>query len=111
MRERVTGLNEAQARDFCVRLWFELTLAGRGIWSDDTLDAATQANALKWLNEIQHRVWGAHASRRSHALPHLLDRIVSHCEQAPVLQSHVRIALDSALLAVFHHPVAGGSDA
>lgn len=100
MRERLTGLDDSQTRDFCIRLWFELTIAGRGIWSDDTLDAATQANALKWLNEIQHRVWGVHASRSPDALPHLLDRIVSHCEQAPVLQHHVRIALHSALRAV-----------
>jgi len=108
MRERLTRLNESQRRDFCIRLWFELTIAGRGIWSDDTLDAAMQANALKWLNEIQHRVWGAHASRSPDALPHLLDRIISHGEQAPGLQPHVRIALDNALHAV--HP-AGGADA
>jgi hypothetical protein len=111
MRQHVIGLDEPKAREFCIRLWFELTIAGRGIWSDDTLDAATQLNALKWLNEIQHRVWGAHATPGADAMAHLLDRIASHCEQAPVLQAHVRVALDSALLAASGADVApGGSD-
>ncbi|WP_296282811.1 hypothetical protein [Pseudoxanthomonas sp.] len=46
MRKHVIELDEPQAREFCLRLWLELTIAGRGIWSDDTLDAATQLNAL-----------------------------------------------------------------
>lgn len=111
MRERVIELDESQAREFCIRLWFELTIAGRGIWSDDTLDAATQLDALTWLNEIQHRVWGAHARPSADAMVHLLDRIVSQCEQAPALQAHIRVALDSALLAASGADVApGGSD-
>ncbi len=99
MRTHVVALDGTQAKKFCTRLWFELTIVGRAIWSDETLDAAAQLNALKWLNEIQHRVWGAHASLRPDALANLLDRIISHCEQAPPLQCYVRMALDSALRA------------
>ncbi|MDR7069803.1 hypothetical protein J2X02_002654 [Pseudoxanthomonas japonensis] len=99
MRARVIALNASQAKAFCLRLWLELTIAGRGIWRDDALDAPSQANALKWLNEIQHRVWGAHAASRANALPNLLDKIVSCCAQAPVLQAHVRVALEGALSA------------
>jgi len=99
MRTRVVALEGTQAKAFCTRFWFELTIVGRAIWSDETLDAAAQLNALKWLNEIQHRVSGAHASLRPDALATLLDRIISHCEQAPPLQFHVRMALDSALRA------------
>lgn len=99
MRAHVLGLDETQARIFCTRLWLELTIVGRGIWSDEGLDAAAQLNALTWLNEIQHRVWGAHARPGPEALARLLDRISSHCEQAPPLTFHVRVALDHALLA------------
>ena len=99
MRTRVVALDGTQAKEFCTRFWFELTIVGRAIWSDETLDAAAQLNALKWINEIQHRVWGAHASLRPDALANLLDRIISYCEQAPPLQFHVRMALDNALRA------------
>jgi hypothetical protein len=111
MRERLIGLDLSHAKAFCLRLWFELTLAGRGIWIDSTLDAASQANALKWLNEIQHRVWGAYTSHAPDALAHLLDRIVSHCEQAPPLASHVRVALDRALLVVTGGEATAGASA
>ena len=99
MRDQVRALIGAQTKIFCRRLWLEVTIVGRCIWSDDALDQATQLNALKWLNEIQHRVWGAHARDDSEALMWLLDQIVSHCDQAPVLNGHVRIALDRALAA------------
>ena len=100
MRDRVKNLTEPQANDFLIRLWFELTIAGRSIWSDDALDQATQFDALKWLNEIQHRVWGAHARSDEARLLWLLDRIISHCEQAPILNLHVRVALDRSLAAI-----------
>jgi hypothetical protein len=100
MRVQVESLSGAQAKDFCIRLWLELTIAGRAIWSDDRLDQETQLGALKWLNEIQHRVWGAYSRVDHEALSWLLDRIISHCNESPVLRGHVRIALDRSLAAV-----------
>jgi len=97
MREQIKALTRPQSKIFCVRLWFELTIAGRSIWSDSTLDPSTQLNALKWLNEFQHRAWGAHARDDPEALIWLLDRIISHCDEAPVIKPHVRIALDRAI--------------
>ena len=97
MRDQVKSLTKPQVQDFCIRLWLELTIAGRAIWTDKELDQTTQLNALKWLNEIQHRVWGAYSSIHTDALTHLLDLIKSHCEQAPVLGFHVRVALDRSL--------------
>jgi hypothetical protein len=104
MREQVKSLTKAQAHDFCIRLWLELTITGRAIWTDEELDQATQLNALKWLNEIQHRVWGAYSSDHTDSLMHLLDLIVSHCEKAPVLGFHVRVALDRSLAALAPSP-------
>jgi hypothetical protein len=33
-----------------------LTIAVRGIWSDEALDVADQLERLKWMNELMHRV-------------------------------------------------------
>ena len=100
MRDRVVNLSGPQAKRFCIALWNELTIAGRCIWSDDKLDLETQLNALKWLNEIQHRVWGAHARDDQDALSWLLDRIISHCDREPAQRSHVRVALDRSIASV-----------
>ena len=100
MRDRIKVLSDDQARSFCTRLWFELTIAGRAIWSDENLDQATQLDALKWLNEMQHRVWHAHSSNESHALECLLDQLIAHSDKAGALKPHVRIALDRSLAAM-----------
>lgn len=97
MQDRLNALNAAHTKAFCIRLWLELTIVGRGIWADGAGDAASQLNQFKWLNEIQHRVWGAHADSRDGALAHLLERIASHCAQAPGLEREVGAALHRAL--------------
>jgi hypothetical protein len=97
MREQVEALSKDEAKAFCIRLWFELTIAGRAIWSEEGVGEATQLNALKWLNEIQHRVWGAYSSNDPNALLRLLEQVVAHCDEAPILKSHVRVALDRSL--------------
>lgn len=97
MRDAVVALTEAQAKEFCLRLWLELTIAGRSIWSDETLAPASQLASLKWLNEIQHFVWNAHSRFGPDAMALLLNRIVEHCENAPNIKPHVRIALDRSL--------------
>ena len=108
MRDQVKNLTESEGNDFLIHLWNELTVAGRCIWSEETIDQATQLNALKWLNEIQHRVWGAHSRHDEDRLLWLLDRIISHCEQAPILKFHVRVALDRSLAAVKASAAAAG---
>ncbi|MDV2080181.1 hypothetical protein [Marinobacter xestospongiae] len=100
MREQITALNGQKSKQFCICLWHQLTIVGRAVWADESLDQAAQLNALKWLNEIQHRVWGAHARSDQDALGWLLDRLVSHCEHAPVLKVHIHVALDRSLAAV-----------
>ena len=97
MRTRVVGLSSSQAKTFCTRLWLELTLAGRSIWSDEALTPAAQLKSLKWLNEIQHRVWGAYVSTDPNALPQLLEQVLACSNEAPELQAHLRLALDRAL--------------
>lgn len=100
MKDRMRALRGPQAKAFCIRLWLELTIVGRSIWSDQALDSEVQLRALKWLNEIQHRVWGAHARDDDYSMSWLFDRIGAHCEESPILTGHVRIALDRSLAAV-----------
>jgi hypothetical protein len=97
---RIESLSRPQAKEFCTRLWLELTIAGRSIWSDDQYDQQTQISALKWLNEIQHRVQRAYVRNDSEALSWLLERTISHCKECPAISGHVRVALDRSLAAV-----------
>ncbi len=48
-------------KKLCELLWLNLTIAGRAIWSDKALSPEQQRDGLKWVNEAQHTVWGAHA--------------------------------------------------
>lgn len=100
LRATVAGLSATSSEQFCIRLWLELTIVGRAIWSDANLSQSEQLNALKWLNEIQHRVWGAHAAPHPDRLMHLLDQVIKHAEHAPGLKPHLRVALDRALAVV-----------
>ena len=36
---------------------FSFTISGRGIWSDDEPSDKEKVEALKWLNELSHRIW------------------------------------------------------
>ena len=42
------------------RLWFEQTIAARDISSDEGYSESQKLEALKRINEIQHRVWHAY---------------------------------------------------
>ena len=99
MHAKVDALSVPQRREFCTRLWMELTIAGRSIWSDERVDQRTQLAAMRWLNEIQHRVHGAYVRNDSEALRWLLERIASHCNECPAITGHVRIAWDRAFAA------------
>lgn len=96
MQDKVGAFSAPQRRAFCIRLWMELTIAGRSIWSDERVDQQTQLAAMKWLNEIQHRVHGAYVRNDTEALRWLLERIASHCNECPAITGHVRIALERA---------------
>lgn len=96
MRDKVVGFNEDQARCFCTQLWNGLTIVGRAVWSDPDASIAAQRDALKRLNEMQHRVCGAHAQPSGPRLAVLLDQLAAACEQAPELAAMVRRALDEA---------------
>ena len=62
------------------RLWLELTIIGRAVWSNPEFSEAQKLDGMKWLNEISHRVWGAHQNPSQYAPSDLLDTIKSHID-------------------------------
>lgn len=89
---------------FCERLAFDLTVANRAIWSDDSLTVDEQLNGLKWSNELLHRLWKIIWDLRRGEVE-AFDRLIEHCsfyiQQAPelgrVLPGTLKLTLKYAL--------------
>jgi hypothetical protein len=86
------------------RLWFELTIAGRAVWSDPDLSTEQKLEGMKWLNEIQHRIWGAHQNPDGYAPPDLIGLIGTHVENSPYLKSLVRGSISAAIKFIVPYP-------
>ncbi|MCW0436141.1 hypothetical protein [Xanthomonas sacchari] len=99
-RSKIRFYSEREQQDFCLHLWYELTIAGRTIWSDAQLDQSSKLEALKWLNEIQHHVHNAYRRSGEGTLSPLCERIIAFCKEARCLPFHVRVALDRAVAKV-----------
>ncbi len=54
--QRTTALLLEDRLRFYEQVVFQLTIAGRGIWSDDRLADRDKVEVMKWLNEAQHRI-------------------------------------------------------
>ena len=89
LNEKLNLGNESLRRRIYERLWFELTVAGRAVWSDSALSNEAKLEGLKWLNEIQHRVWRAHAEAGGISDQDLDRYIAHHVLQAPEIAPHV----------------------
>jgi hypothetical protein len=48
-------LTEDQRLHFYEVLAHNLTVATRGVWSDDSIENAEKVERMKWINEILHR--------------------------------------------------------
>lgn len=81
------------------KLWLELTIVGRMIWAEE-FDALEKVEGLKWLNEIQHRVWGAHADPVRISPTHLYSTIQHHATQASALKGVIDGACLRSLQAI-----------
>jgi hypothetical protein len=79
------------------QLWLELTIVGRDVWSRNDLQASEKLDGLKWLNEIQHRVWGAHANADGYSPTDLYVTIQHHAAQASALKDIVGLACARSL--------------
>jgi hypothetical protein len=81
------------------KLWLELTIVGRMVWAGE-FDALEKVEGLKWLNEIQHRVWGAHADPVRYSPTDLYTTIQHHAAQASTLDRIVETACVRSLRAL-----------
>jgi hypothetical protein len=57
--ECLTALGTSEPRvklAFYINLASQLTLAGRSIWSDESVSIAERLDRMKWVNEAMHRV-------------------------------------------------------
>jgi len=81
------------------KFWLELTIVGRMVWDGD-FDALEKVEGLKWLNEIQHRVWGAHADPVSISPARLYSTIQHHAAQASALKGVIDTACLRSLRAI-----------
>jgi len=97
--EQLEEFEPETRRRVYLRLWYELTIAGRSICMTPEWSETKKLEGLKALNEIQHRVWGAHADPAGYAPAHLEQIIRQHLEQAPHVRGEVGAACRDALLA------------
>ena len=91
------ALSSGVRHQIYARFWFELTIAARDIWSDDRYSDAKKLDGLKWINEIQHRVWHGYMESPGYSPESFLDRIGSHVQQAQHIQHCVSTALRRAI--------------
>jgi hypothetical protein len=54
--EQIGKLSDEQRLHYYEVLAHNLTVAIRGIWSDEQIDDAEKVDRMKWVNEILHRV-------------------------------------------------------
>ena len=98
--ERLEPATAAARRRVYELLWLELTIVGRIVWSEDDLPLSEKLDGLKWLNEIQHRVWGAHANAVDYSPTDLYATIQKTAEQASALRGVVDAACVRSLRAL-----------
>ncbi len=54
--QNINVLNQEEKIAFYLTFANRLTTANRNIWSDDSFSLAEQIDAMKWTNEVMHRV-------------------------------------------------------
>ena len=97
MEEDLAKLDCEQRRAVYERFLFELTISARAVWSDPELSNSEKLEGLKWINEIQHTVWGAARSPLEYE-PANLSQGVRHCiSQAVFLNGYIGYAWQEAL--------------
>lgn len=85
---------------YYVNFAHSLTVAVRGIWSDDTLNVSDRLGQLKWMNELMHRVINRVIDLR--AEPHLWNEeaiwqlLRATVAQCPAINGEVGGAMLSA---------------
>lgn len=79
----------------------EITIMNRGIWSDDSFSEQEQLEALKWSNELVHRIQNIHFELKQQqdnkAVERIFENINFYKDQSLVLKSYLPSCLKSAI--------------
>ncbi len=102
--ERTAALTAGQRLHFYEVPAHNLTVAIRGVWSDDSIGDAEKVERIRWVNEILHRatakVWVLRLNTHEWTeedFGSLVAGCVAHC---PGIAAEVRAALDRSYRAV-----------
>jgi hypothetical protein len=85
---------------FLELLLFSFTVSARGIWSDEKASEKDKAEAFKWLNELNHRIWNIRFEQKegidSDSIIRLYENMKFYGEQSILLQGHLMPTILSA---------------
>lgn len=86
---------------FCELLIFQFTLTNRGIWSDIKLQDKEKVDAMKWLNELSHRIWNIIFDLKNNkgddSISRLYENIKFYSGQSDFLKMHLGPTILAAL--------------
>jgi hypothetical protein len=82
-------LSLSKKGDFLEALLFSFTIAGRSIWSNEQTSDLEKAEAFKWLNELNHRIWNIRYELKqgidSDSIKRLYENLKFYSEQSAEL--------------------------
>lgn len=98
--DRLIALSTQDKKLFLELLLFSFTISARGIWSDELPSDRDKVEALKWLNELNHRIWNIRFELEegvdSDSISRLYENLKFYGEQSALLRQHVMPTLLSA---------------
>ena len=95
----INDISPESRNEFLLALLFELTIVGRMIWAEDELTDPRKQEALKWLNEINHRILNVH-NNPDISLAALQKTIQHHVTQGAIPDGWVTFAWNRAVFKV-----------
>jgi hypothetical protein len=102
--ERMAALDAEQRLHFYEVLAHNLTVAIRGIWSDDTTSDSEKVERIKWINEILHRAtakaWVLRLKSHEWTEEDFGSLVSGYVADCPGIASEVRAALNRSYRAV-----------
>ena len=91
--EELSTLASPDKLRFLEELLFYFTISSRGIWSDETVSEFEKVEALKWLNELYHRIWNIRfelqREESNDSITRLYDSMKFFGEQSELLRVHL----------------------
>jgi hypothetical protein len=102
--ERLAVLTPEQRLHFYEVLAHDLTVAIRGIWSDESLSDAEKVERIKWVNEVLHRatakVWVLRLQTHEWTKEDFGSLVRAYADQNPGIKGELLAAVNRSYRAV-----------